>query len=197
VGHSTHDLSRFLKLLTRYEIAEVADVRSTPFSKRQPQFNREPLKAALKQHDICYTYLGQELGARSNDPECYRDGKVRYEKLAQSDLFIEGLERVTTMRAKRRLALLCAEAEPLDCHRAILVSRELEMYGYSVSHILGDGRIETHDEAMSRLLRLFRLPEQDFFRSRVEMIDEACAKQEQRIAYVEPRLVGQREEVPW
>jgi uncharacterized protein (DUF488 family) len=125
------------------------------------------------------------------------DGQVQYGRLAQTDLFIEGLERVAEISARRRVALVCAEAEPLDCHRTILVSRELAMNGYAVSHILGDGRLETHDEAMGRLLRLLKLPEQDMFRSREEWVDEACAQQEKKIAYIEPRLLNQPEEASW
>jgi uncharacterized protein (DUF488 family) len=198
VGHSTHELERFLKLLDRSEIEAVADVRSMPYSRRQPQYNREAIKATLKAAGVKYLYLGEELGARSQDPECYVDGRVQYGRLAQTDLFIEGLERVADVSAKKRLTLLCAEAEPLECHRGILVSRELSMNGFDVSHILGDGRLETHDDAMSRLLRQFKLPDGDLFRSRDEILDEAYAKQERRIAYVEPRLANQPEgEEPW
>ena len=95
-----------------------------------------------------------------------------------------GLDRVRAEAGKHRIALMCAEREPLECHRTILVSRELASTGTPVAHIHADGRLEPHAGAMRRLLELLGLPEQDLFRSQSELIDGACRKQEERIAYV-------------
>src|SRR5262245_37384151 len=117
VGHSNHTLEHFVDLLRTHAIEVVADVRSTPFSKRHPHFNRERLKAALAGATIDYTFLGAELGARSPDRSCYdADGRVVYERLARTDAFKAGLDRAIDEAATRRVAIMCAEKDPLSCH---------------------------------------------------------------------------------
>lgn len=186
VGHSTHAAEKLLDLLTLHGVTAVADVRSSPFSRMNPHFNQDPLRALLKRHGISYVFLGKELGARSDDPTCYEGGKVIYERLARSPLFEEGVTRLRKGLATRQIALLCAEKEPLSCHRTILVSRRLYEEGIAVSHIHEDGRLEPHAEAMRRLLKLLGLPEADLFRSSEQMLAEAYLRQEHKIAYVDP-----------
>src|SRR6266542_183121 len=94
IGHSTHSQGYFIALLHEHEITALCDVRSKPYSRMNPQFNREELKEALLAHGIAYRFLGKELGARSDDPHCYVDGKVQYDRLAETDLFNKGLQRV-------------------------------------------------------------------------------------------------------
>jgi uncharacterized protein (DUF488 family) len=183
VGHSTHSLDQFIKLLKQAGTTAIADVRSTPYSRMNPQFNRETLESSLKQEGIAYVFLGLELGARSDDPSCYEKGRVQYDRLARTGLFREGLERVLKGAQSFRIALMCAEKEPLECHRTLLVSRALASKGVSVSHVLADGRIEPHGVAMKRLIGLVGLPNTDLFRSNDELIEAACALQEERIAY--------------
>jgi len=185
IGHSTQPLERFIALLKQHEITALADVRSKPYSRMNPQFNREALKEALRQNEIAYVFLGNELGARSADRSCYHQGKVQYPRLAETEPFRTGLERVQEGAKKHRIALMCAEKEPLECHRTILVSRQLDAVGVEVHHILGDGRLESHADAMSRLIRQLHLPEEDMFKSRGEILDEAYRLQGERIAYTE------------
>src|SRR5947207_14387365 len=104
IGHSTHELERFLELLRAHGITAVGDVRSNPYSRMNPQFNREPLKAVLSKAEIAYVFLGGELGARSDDPRCYKGGKVQYDRLAQPQPFRAGLERVREGMARYQLA---------------------------------------------------------------------------------------------
>src|ERR1700741_1321559 len=94
IGHSTHAPDRFLSLLGQHSITAVGDVRSTPFSRFNPQFNRQTLKASLEASGIAYVFLGKELGARSDDERCYENGKVQYDRLASTALFQQGLDRV-------------------------------------------------------------------------------------------------------
>jgi uncharacterized protein (DUF488 family) len=183
IGHSTHPLERFIALLQRHEITAIADVRSKPYSRMNPQFNREELKVALRAQGMAYVFLGKELGARSGDPSCYHEGKVQYGRLARTDLFQQGLERVREGAQKHRIALMCAEKEPLDCHRAILVARHIVAQGMEVRHILGDGRLEEHAELMARLVRQLNLPQGDMFAAPEEVTQEAYRLQEDRIAY--------------
>jgi uncharacterized protein (DUF488 family) len=184
IGHSTHPQERFIALLRQHGITALCDVRSKPYSRMNPQFNREELEEALPAHGIAYRFLGKELGARSDDPHCYDRGKVQYGRLAETDLFKHGLKRVLRgMKDGFQVALMCAEKEPLECHRTILVARHLASLGVAVAHIHADGRLENHDSALSRLARLLNLPEDDMFHSREELLDDAYRRQEERIAY--------------
>jgi uncharacterized protein (DUF488 family) len=185
IGHSTHTLEEFVRLLKGQGITAVADVRSHPFSRYNPQFNRENLATALKQAGIAYVFVGRELGARSDDPACYEQGRVSYERLARTDLFKSGIERILKGAEEHQIALMCAEKEPLDCHRTILVSRALVRSGAAVRHVLADGRTEEHRDSMIRLLDLVGLPHEDMFRSQEELMDEACRLREQKIAYID------------
>lgn len=185
VGHSTHDIDKFIRLIGQHGITTICDVRSSPYSRMNPQFNRESLKQTLREHGIAYLFLGKELGARSNDPSCYVGDKVQYDRLAKTALFASGLERVRDSMKTHKIALMCAEKDPLACHRTILVTRTLCADGLSAQHILEDGSVESHDQALSRLLRQLKLPEDDMFRSKDEWIEDAYAIQGKRIAYEE------------
>ncbi|MFL5347916.1 MAG: DUF488 family protein [Hyalangium sp.] len=190
VGHSTHTVEKLIHLLQAHGVTAVADVRSSPRSTLNPQFNREALQKSLKAQRIAYAFLGKELGARSEDPGCYEDGKVKYRRLAATSLFRQGVDRLRRGMENYRIALLCAEKEPLFCHRAILVARELQSLGISVEHIHGDGHLERHSEAMVRLLDLLGLAEKDFFQSDAQLFERAYSLQEDRIAYVDGKMTG-------
>jgi uncharacterized protein (DUF488 family) len=184
IGHSNHPIEEFLRLLTASDITAIADVRSQPYSRRHPQFNKERLAAKLARHHIAYVFLGRELGARSDDPSCYEDGKVRYQRLAATELFKSGIERVLTGAARYRVALMCAEKEPLNCHRTLLVSRALQRRNASIMHVLSDGSVEPQDQTMSRLIDLVGLSKEDMFLDRTDLIAAACKLREAKVAYV-------------
>ena len=184
IGHSTHEIENFVALLKQYRINAVADVRSVPYSHRQPHFNREHLTGVLKAHGIAYVFLGKELGARSEDPSCYEKGRVKYRLLAKTPLFRSGIERIRNGSRRKTIALMCAEKDPLDCHRSILVARELVEAGSDIAHVLVNGQLEPHSDTVGRLLKKLRLPEQDMFRTAEELMERAHATQEGRIAYV-------------
>ncbi|MGE0253862.1 MAG: DUF488 family protein [Alphaproteobacteria bacterium] len=152
IGHSSHPIEHFIGLLAAAGITAVADVRSRPWSRRHPQFNREALAGSLADAGIAYVFLGRELGARSEDPAVWRNGRVDYDLLAGSPAFQADLDRVEKGAGAHRVALMCAEREPLDCHRTVLVARHLAARGLTVTHLLADGRRETHAETERRLL---------------------------------------------
>lgn len=183
IGHSNHELSLFLDLLMQHRIEIVVDVRSSPYSQWVPQFGRELLSSSLRKHGIEYKFLGRELGARSTDPDCYANGRADYARIAATQTFRDGIAQLLLLSQRFRVALMCSEAEPLDCHRSILLSRELAVRGVSVIHILRDGNAETHEAAMSRLREILRLPERDLFLSEQELLENAYERQGQRIAY--------------
>jgi uncharacterized protein (DUF488 family) len=183
IGHSTHTFEDFIRMLQLHAVSALVDVRSAPFSRFNPQFNKDVLQRQLGQYSIQYIFLGRELGARSKDPSCYENGKVQFKRLAKTELFQQGVERISRGLCDFRIALMCAEKEPLDCHRTILVADALTRQGMSVSHILTTGALETHEQTMARLIDLVGLHQQDLFRSRSELIEDAMARQEARIAY--------------
>lgn len=183
IGHSTHALKEFVALLQMHGVTALADVRSTPYSRFNPQFNREPFAKALSVEGIRYVYLGDALGGRSEDPSCYEDGRIRYDRVATTEAFKSGLARVVLGTARYRIALMCSEKEPLDCHRTLLVSRALDEQSVDVAHIHADGHAEPHSAAMDRLLDLQRLRREDLFATREELIATAIARQSERVAY--------------
>jgi uncharacterized protein (DUF488 family) len=188
IGHSSHPIDDFLALLESNGVTAVADVRSTPGSRFYPQYNRIGLGKALASAGIKYVFLGTELGARSNNPDCYVDGKVQYDRLASTDAFQSGIERLLTGAASEQIAITCTERDPLDCHRCILVSNSLMARGASIGHILANGAVETHADAMMRLRSLHGLSDLDLFRSADDLLVEAMKLQEDRIAYVKDQV---------
>jgi uncharacterized protein (DUF488 family) len=185
IGHSTHSLEQFISLLHRHAITALCDVRSRPYSRMHPQFNRETLTEVLQEAGIKYVFLGKELGARSEDKSCYRDGQARYELIARTGLFQSGIDRVKDGAHKFRVALMCAEKEPLECHRTILVGRRLIDDGLQVKHILADGKVEDHSCSIDRLIAMLKISRNDMFRSPEDVVTDAYTLQGNAIAYRE------------
>jgi len=183
IGHSTHSIENFIQLLNSRGITAIADVRSAPYSRFQPQFNREPLTKSLKDSGIEYVFVGDLIGGRSNNEDDYENGRVVYSRLRNSDSFENGLQRVVLGSEKYKLALMCSEKEPIECHRTLLVGQTLFEREIPVNHILGDGTLENHDDSIQRLLKIFKLDEPDLFRSDEEIVAEALLRQEQKVAF--------------
>ena len=190
IGHSTHRLERFSALLQAHRIGALGDVRSVPYSRFNPQFRREPLARALGELGIEYVYLGRELGGRPDDPACYQNGRLRYARVARTEFFRDGLERVLRGAGRHRIALMCAEKEPLDCHRTLLVSRALDERGVEVQHIHADGTLEPHDRAMLRFLERMGLEDADLFETRQARIARAVEHWEERTASARRTAAG-------
>jgi len=183
IGHSNGASERLLELLAQHGITGVADVRSRPYSRFNPQFNREMLANELKKAGLEYFFLGQELGARSEDRTCYRDGRAQYALIAQTPLFKRGIERLEAAMQDFRIAILCAEKEPLSCHRSILIGRCLHEKRILVRHILEDGSVEDHDALVVRLMALHGIQENHLFHSRDELVAMAYERQAEQIEY--------------
>lgn len=183
VGHSTHTPEEFIALLVGNGVTAVADVRSVPFS-RLSHFKQDALASALARKGIVYTFLGRELGARSDDPSCYEDNRVQYARLAVTELFRSGIARLMRGAAQHCVAVMCAEKEPLDCHRTLLVAQALTEQGVSVEHILADGRREAHAETLERLLERSGLAQDELLRTRDDRLADALLRREQEIAFV-------------
>ncbi|MDA8423295.1 MAG: DUF488 domain-containing protein [Nitrospiraceae bacterium] len=187
IGYSNQSIEDLIALLKQHKITALCDVRSAPYSSRNPQFNRELLKQTLKSHNIEYVFLGEELGARPKDPSCYVEGKAIYEKIAATALFKSGLERVKLgLKKGYTLALMCAEKDPMTCHRTILVCRNLRGQGIDIRHIIDDQTIETQTDLEKRLIAQLKL-HPDMFKDTDSntLIERAYEVQGDRIAYVE------------
>jgi uncharacterized protein (DUF488 family) len=180
IGHSNHPIEKFLALLRQHGITLLADVRSTPASRFNPQFNRKALERSLAEAHIEYVFLGEALGARASDPTCYEDGRVSYDKLAATESFQQGIDRLEAQMSSHRVAIMCAEKEPLGCHRTILVARHLCRRAITVTHILASGELEAHASVLARLRTQLKLPADDLF---AEGDDRAYELQARRIAY--------------
>ena len=194
IGHSNHSIDKFLSLLKNYKIDVVVDVRSAPFSRMFLQFNQDFLKKSLSDNAIGYLFLGDQIGGRSNDPEDYLDGQVMYKSLARREAFKSGISRLREGAVKYKIAMMCSEKEPLDCHRTLLVSEALAASGVVVHHIHANGSVETHGDALVRLLALHNLSSPDLFTDDTDRVQEALTLQEKKVAYQIPKPSEPREE---
>lgn len=152
IGHSNHSLDHFLALLQGAGVEMVADIRSTPASRRQPQYNKAQLAQALHAAGLSYLWLGRELGGRPSDPTLFTDGIADFERMAETKSFREGIARVRGEADWLRLALMCSEKNPLDCHRCLLVGRVLSAESIEVRHVLADGQIISQTAIEDELL---------------------------------------------
>jgi uncharacterized protein (DUF488 family) len=154
IGHSNSPAGRFLAMLQAAGVTVLVDVRSVPHSRWFPWFSQKHLAGELAGAGIAYGAMGATLGGRPGDPALYRDGLVDYEAMAQTAQYRGGIARLVEAAAHSRVCVMCAEREPLDCHRCLLVARSLADRGLTVGHILHDGSIEPHAATEQRLLAL-------------------------------------------
>jgi len=184
IGHSIHSVESFIELLRRHAINALCDVRSSPYSRYSPQFNRESIKEDVLKHGIAYIYLGAELGPRSSDPSCYENGKVQYQRLAEKEIFQQGLARLRKGIEHYRVALMCAEKDPLMCHRMLLICRHLRCENIRIRHILEDGSLEDNRDTEQRLMKLLKIDPADLFSSEEEQILRAYDTQANKVAFI-------------
>lgn len=154
IGHSNHGLARFLELVRAAGGETVVDVRSIPASQYAPHFNQGRLAEDLPAAGLIYEFLGDALGGRPNDAGLFSGDRADYEKMAAAPAFLDGIARVMAIAAERTPVLMCAERDPLECHRCLLVGRRLAESGHAVEHILHTGAIEPHAVAEERLIAL-------------------------------------------
>jgi uncharacterized protein (DUF488 family) len=181
IGHSNLPADVFMALVQDASVTAIADVRSVPFSRRFPWFSGPALAARLQGADIAYLPFGDALGGRPRDPALYCDGVADYEKMAQAPPFRAGLDRLSKAMGRFRLCLMCAEREPLDCHRCLLVGRALAEHGFALGHILPDGTIEPHAATQDRLLGRSGEAD-DLFGARAERLAAAYRARARKVA---------------
>jgi uncharacterized protein (DUF488 family) len=190
IGYAAHTIESFITALDKFNITAIADVRSQPYSKFKPEFNKENLRKSLINNGIEYVFLGDNMGARIKAPECYKNGQVNYELISQHPLFQTGIDRLLKGMEKYSIALMCAEKDPINCHRTILICRHLKRYQIQIYHILDANTFESHSETEIRLMKLFNLEQPDLFMKDSDRLAEAYSRQEEKIAYVEENEVG-------
>lgn len=183
IGHSSHSWETFSLLLARYNINAIADVRSSPFSGRFPQFSKDEVSSALRTSGIAYVFLGRELGGRPANSALFSGATADYEKMANAPLYKSGIERLIDGQRKFQIATMCSERDPLDCHRCLLVSRSLLSHGIDTHHILDDGSCVTQSMIEDRLLRRVGGGNEDLFLSPEERLQKAYREQSMRVAY--------------
>ena len=191
IGHSNHSIDKFIGLLKQHGITAVADVRSAPYSRYCPWFNKDQIAAALRLAGIEYLFFGAELGARPNESSCLTNSQISFKKISETPDFREGLNRLVEATEKHRVALMCAEKDPLDCHRTILICRNLHQYKLSIRHILADGSIENNDQTERKLVKAAGI-ERTLFEpdlTDAELIERAYDKQSEKIAHQAGALV--------
>jgi len=194
IGHSNHTIEHFIDLLKTHGVEVVADVRTTPVSSRHPQFNRDALKAALASAGIKYLFLGKELGARRSEREAYEGQIASYERIAGLPAFRDGLDRVRKGAESYSVALMCAEKDPLDCHRTVLVCRHLrDTIPGAIQHILADGSLEAHEQTERRMVADMgiNVDQSEMFSDQSEPpLERAYRKRGLKIAYQEEASVA-------
>lgn len=154
IGYGNRSLEEFISLLQKHDIHFLIDIRSHPYSRFKPEFSRESLEERLKLYHIRYVFLGDKLGGRPDDEACYTNGRVDYEKCRKQPWYREGIARLQTAWKKNlRVAIMCSEAKPEECHRSKLVGASLAEESISVAHIDEKGALITQDEAIQRLTR--------------------------------------------
>jgi uncharacterized protein (DUF488 family) len=192
IGHSNHSLEHFLCLLSRHEINTIIDIRSVPYSRYVPHFNKERIKEHLKSNHIHYLYMAEEFGMIQREELFHLEGYVDFEKVRESEHFKTGVERVKRGIEKGyKIALMCSEKDPLECHRSIMIAPVFKKQGYEVLHILEDNRLESQEKFEKRLIDLY-FPEnnqQNFFntlegeKNKEELLTDAMSLRNRDIGY--------------
>ena len=164
IGHSNHPIERFVELLKKGGVKLLVDVRSMPYSRRFPQFGREKLSKSLNDAGIDYRWEGESLGGMGKGVKSYNEAAARPQ-------FKAALDRVIETARNTDLCLMCAEKEPMDCHRTVLVSRRLAERGVAIEHLLADGTTRPHAKIEEALLA--RTGGGDLFEDRTQLLARA------------------------
>lgn len=154
IGHSNYSVEKLIDMLKFYDINCVVDIRGTPYSKYNIQFDKETIKYTLTHSGFVYIYMAKELAAKRINKQSYNsEGYSDFEKVIHEDDFINGIQRLKIGCEKGyKIALLGAMQEPIRCHRSILVGRALRDYGFNVKHILDDYSIASQEDIEKNIL---------------------------------------------
>lgn len=191
IGHSQHNIDYFINMLKRHQVNYILDVRSTPYSQFASDYNRDSIRILLSNYNITYSFMGEYFGARPSEKSLYADkGYLDFEKYKKSEIFIKGYNNVLKGVAQgNRVAFMCTEKDPIDCHRAILVTRAFAEAGVPIEHIMADNSIQTQNDLDQRLLKIYypdRKQLSIFDKDNLsdeEYLQQAYKKQNEKIGY--------------
>lgn len=186
VGHGKKELNAFIYTLLRYKVNCIVDVRSSPYSKYSPQFNKEKFECELSKHKISYKWLGDSLGGRPADLSTYdENGIVDYNKLIKSNLFSKGLEMLEELSIPYNVGIMCSEHDPLSCHRFLAISKELARREYRVVHILDERRFVKQSVLEDKLIETHfgEYIQMDLFSDNKDVLEQSYVKQNRKCGY--------------
>ncbi|WP_428075296.1 DUF488 family protein [Candidatus Avelusimicrobium luingense] len=189
IGYAGFDIDTFLTTLRRYSISVLIDVRSVPkASEYYEAYSKENLRPFLEQNGIIYRNYAHEFGARQNNREYFTNGYLDFKKFTQTETFKSGVEKIEKgLSLNYNFVLMCAEKDPINCHRNIMVAKAMRDMGFEISHILSDGSLQTQEEMDTRLLDLyFKYPSLfDAPMDQKAMLEEAYRRQNEKIGFKE------------
>ncbi len=187
IGYAGFPLDDFLSELRSKSIGAIIDVRSSPYSSRFEQFNITNIKDILNKNKIYYLFLGDKLGARPKDISLYTDNCADFEKMSKSSQFIDGCKRIKEGLNKFSVCIMCAEKDPATCHRTILVANTLRnLYPeVNIFHIHPLSKIEPQEKLDRRIMAMYDLEQEHFFKNFEERLKEAYSLRGKAIAYSE------------
>lgn len=186
IGHGKADLILFISILVKCKVNCVVDVRSSPYSKYSPQYNKEAFKAELTKYNISYKWLGESLGGRPKDLSTYdENGIVDYEKLVKSELFSKGLLQLEELSVTNNVAIMCSEHDPLKCHRFLAISRELARREYNLFHIKDYKKLVKQSKLEDDLIKIHfdKSVQLDLFSNTDDILRESYFKQNKLCGY--------------
>lgn len=178
--------SDFVAILKKYNVLCVIDVRSYPMASQfYAVYSKPTLEPLLKNYGIIYRNYAKEFGARQENREYFmEEGCLDFKRFTKSEEFLNGVEKIKkTLSLNYNLALMCAEKDPIDCHRTIMIGRTLNLLGFDIKHILASGNLQTQKEIDFRLLKFYHLDESSLFQTKDELIDEAYIRKNMEIGY--------------
>lgn len=196
VGHSTHNIRYFVELLKKHGVTSLIDVRSSPYSRIAPQFNKDILRIALKDENIGYVHFEKEFAARQTSPFLLdKDGRVDFDRVRETDEFKQGVQRLKkALKLGLRVALMCSEADPFDCHRFSMISYQLVKEDLQVHHILRDGKIVDNNELEERLLKKY-FPKHDLNKPQVALNEDGEMSAEDTKTLIEKAYIRRGSEI--
>ncbi len=155
IGYGKSKREEFIAKLIKYRVKYLVDVRSSPKSSHNHDYDKESLENELKKNGISYEWLGDYIGGRSSNDELFVNNVISYEKLVETEKFKKGLELLKEIVAQNDVCIMCSEWNPMDCHRFMAISKKLSEEGYRIEHILSNGKHIKQENLELKLISLY------------------------------------------